>query len=110
MIIDEWKRSVQVTYTRGGNPRPPELETVVSWVQSAWKQTPVSVVEKSVQICGFDDDSSNWFISKHDVYGVKFRQQWELHETSHDDSDVDENEVEPLMDALDEIVIDESEY
>lgn len=104
-LVDQWKRSGQVSYTKGGNLRPPELNTVASWVHTAWKETPASVVEKSVQQCRFSDGSRSWFISKHDVYGAKFRQQWELRSlASAQDGGVDE--MYPLMEALDEILID----
>ncbi|GMF37329.1 unnamed protein product [Phytophthora lilii] len=33
-LIDTWKRSDQVTFTRGGNPRP------CDWVRRAWRDTP----------------------------------------------------------------------
>ena len=107
IIIDEWKRSDQVSYTKAGNPRAPELARVASRVHTAWRQTPVSVVMKSIQQSGFSNDSDSWFISKHDVYGASFRRKWELSsEGSAPDSDSEED-VDAVMDALDIILIDD---
>ncbi|KAG3080067.1 hypothetical protein PC122_g11967 [Phytophthora cactorum] len=39
VLIDEWKRSDQVAYTRGGNPKPPSSETVVLWVTTAQRKS-----------------------------------------------------------------------
>ncbi|KAE8967298.1 hypothetical protein PR003_g31073 [Phytophthora rubi] len=104
--IGEWKRSDQVTYTRGGNPRPPTIETVASWVASAWSQVPEDAVKKSVGRCGFLDDPSNWHISKHDVYG-KFRTAWELNGNATVNSDLDEDTCNELLDAFDEVWFEE---
>ncbi|KAE9333277.1 hypothetical protein PR003_g14104 [Phytophthora rubi] len=52
VIIDQWKRSDQVTYTRGGNPRSPTIKKAVTWVSAAWRQVPDSVVQKSIGKCG----------------------------------------------------------
>ncbi|GMF40927.1 unnamed protein product [Phytophthora lilii] len=49
-LIDDWKCSDKVTYTTGGNPRPPELALVSSWVARAWKQTPDEVVVKACKL------------------------------------------------------------
>ncbi|POM59704.1 Pogo transposable element with KRAB domainlike [Phytophthora palmivora] len=54
-LVDAWKRSDQVTYTRAGNPRRQSIETVVSWVTMAWCQVPDSVVRMSVGKCGIYD-------------------------------------------------------
>ncbi|KAE9037801.1 hypothetical protein PR003_g8976 [Phytophthora rubi] len=107
VLIDEWKLSDQVAYTRGGNPRPPTIETVASWVASAWRQVPDDVVKKSVGKCGFLDDPSDWHISKHDVYGAKFRTSWELNGNSTVNSDLDEDTCNELLDAFDEVWIEE---
>ncbi|GMF39205.1 unnamed protein product [Phytophthora fragariaefolia] len=107
VLIDEWKRSDQVTYTRGGNPRPPTIETVASWVASAWRQVPDDVVKKSVEKCGFLDDPSDWHISKHDVYGAKFRMAWELNGNATVNSDLDEDTCNELLDAFDEVWVEE---
>ena len=33
-VIDDWKRSDRVQYTKNGNPRPPSVEEVVAWVSN----------------------------------------------------------------------------
>uniref|UniRef100_A0AAV2YRD5 DDE-1 domain-containing protein n=1 Tax=Lagenidium giganteum TaxID=4803 RepID=A0AAV2YRD5_9STRA len=87
VFIDEWKRSDEVEYTRNGNPRPPQVETVCAWVRQAWRETPESVVVNSVDAAGFCDDPSRWFIWNHDVYGWKFRQAWATPQAELTDTD-----------------------
>ncbi|ETN11639.1 hypothetical protein PPTG_22605 [Phytophthora nicotianae INRA-310] len=105
-LINEWKCSDKVTYTEGGNPRLPELTFVSSRVAQASKQTPVEVVEKSVQACGFNDDPSAWRISKYDVYGSKFRAAWHLRESGDCGSD-HEDDITAVVETFDEILIDD---
>ncbi|KAG2784183.1 hypothetical protein PC116_g24291 [Phytophthora cactorum] len=110
VLIDEWKRSDQVVYTRGGNPKPLSIETVVSWVTTAWRQVPDSVVKKSIGKCGFHDDPDDWFIIKHDVYGAQFRQVWSaasLADQAADSSGANGDEVDELLDAFDEVWIED---
>ncbi|KAG3232506.1 hypothetical protein PI124_g22412 [Phytophthora idaei] len=110
VLIDEWKRSDQVVYTRGGNPKPPSIETVVSWVTTAWRQVPDSVVKKSIGECGFHDDPDDWFIIRHDVYGAQFRQAWSaasLDDLAADSSGANEDEVDELLGAFDEVWIED---
>ena len=68
-MIDEWKRSDRVQYTKGGNPRPPSVEEVVAWLSSLWKSVPNDVVRRSIATAGFAVDYRDWHIAKHDVYG-----------------------------------------
>ena len=104
-IIDEWKRSDKVTYTRGGNPRPPSIKTVAAWVSTAWQLTPDEVVVKSIQRAGFAECPDDWFISRHDVYGTKFNAAWALRgENSESDSNIEALDV--LEEAFDDIVND----
>lgn len=35
-IINDWKRSDAISFTRGENPRPPTVEIVADWVSTAW--------------------------------------------------------------------------
>ncbi|GMF41349.1 unnamed protein product [Phytophthora lilii] len=51
-IIDSWKKSNAVLYTRGGNPKPPSVETVAN---VAWRDVPADVVELG---------GSSWVFSK----------------------------------------------
>ncbi|EGZ28581.1 hypothetical protein PHYSODRAFT_309400 [Phytophthora sojae] len=87
VLIDAWKRSDQVSYTRGGNPRPPPIETIVAWVATA-----------------------DWFISGHDVYGARFRQAWTGatgDEQTAGGYDSGEGSVDELLDAFDEVWIED---
>jgi hypothetical protein len=104
-FINAWKLSDKVSYTKGGNPRPPSVETVAWWVQTAWKQVPDSVVMKSILKCGFSEDSDEWFISQHDVYDTKFKASWTLSGLD-DSSDPNGDENDALNDAFDEIFIE----
>ncbi|KAG3176853.1 hypothetical protein PC128_g17089 [Phytophthora cactorum] len=88
VLIDEWKRSDQVAYTRGGNPKPPSIETVVSWVTD-------SVAPGSRQ---------------HDVYGAQFRQAWSaasLDDQAADSSGANGDEVDELLEPFDEVWIED---
>lgn len=71
-LINAWKCSDQVEYTRGGNPRPPTIETVAAWIALAWKTVPDTVVQKSVAAADFSDEATQWHIAPHDVYGDLF--------------------------------------
>jgi hypothetical protein len=105
--ITEWKHSDAVSYTRGGNPRPPPTETVADWVTRAWNAVSKEVVLRSVYACGFDDDHSEWFIAKHDVYGRLFRQMWARRDGSGAEAQATEEVHEDAISlALDELVID----
>ena len=46
VIIDEWKSSDRVQYTKAGNPKQPPVECVFQWVQTAWKAVPDDVVSR----------------------------------------------------------------
>ncbi|DAZ94669.1 TPA: LOW QUALITY PROTEIN: hypothetical protein N0F65_000949 [Lagenidium giganteum] len=71
--INKWKRFGRVEFTRGGNPKPPNIDEVVQWVRL---QVPESVVMESVWCAGFDPDFTHWHISKHGVYGEAFSAKW----------------------------------
>ena len=75
-VIDAWKKSDRVQFTRNGNPKPPNVEEVVKWVQHAWKAVPDEVVWRSVLAAGFSENFEDWHIARHDVYGQKFREKW----------------------------------
>ena len=75
-LIDHWKRSGDVEYTRGGNPKPPSDELVQSWVIDAWKGVSLDNIKNSIAAAGFNEDASQWHISKHDVYGEHFCEAW----------------------------------
>ncbi|GMF23166.1 unnamed protein product [Phytophthora fragariaefolia] len=52
------------------------------------------------EAAGFASEPAQWFIAKHDVYGSKFREQWNLEE---DGIDVDQFNLHALDDAPDDI-------
>ncbi|KAF4141742.1 putative HTH CENPB-type domain-containing protein [Phytophthora infestans] len=112
VLIDAWKRSDQVAYTRGGDPKPLSFEMVMSWVPTVWCQMPDSVVQKSIGKCVFNDDPDSWFITRHNVNGTRFRQEWSV--VSLDDqalcsisnNNANEDEVDELLDAFDEVWIE----
>ncbi|OWZ12835.1 hypothetical protein PHMEG_00013944 [Phytophthora megakarya] len=101
-IIDEWKASDRVLYTKGGNPKKPPAEDVVAWVQAAWQSVPDAVVSNSVAAAGFSPCFEDWHISRHDVYGEMFCRKWLSRD---EDSDDDEEVVEDLLENLDEFTI-----
>ena len=75
-IICQWKRSDAVTYTRGGNPKPPEDAVVRQWVRDAWHSISRDNIHRSIQSAGFANNYEEWHIAKHDVYGERFRNAW----------------------------------
>ncbi|KAE9309349.1 hypothetical protein PF008_g20726 [Phytophthora fragariae] len=85
--INDWKESDQMEYTRFDDPRMPRVDTVF-------------------EAAGFARDPSDWFISKHDVYGARFRDKWA--EESKDDENADLLNLSALDDALGDInLVDE---
>ncbi|GMF35641.1 unnamed protein product [Phytophthora lilii] len=101
-LIDTWKNSDRVEYTRAGNPRPPSIEVVAGWVHEAWKGIDQSVIDNLIAAAGFSPLPDEWFIWRHDVYGRRFQQAWEEEEKvgeAGEESDVDDE----LANALDDI-------
>ena len=99
-VINEWKTSDRVTYTRGGNPRAPDVDEVVSWVSSTWRGVPDDVVLRSVNAAGFNDDYEEWHISKHDVYGSLFQTKWVNREEEEPEEESADDDVAHLLDEL----------
>ena len=75
--INSWKTSDKVTYTKAGNPRRPSNATVEDWVKIANKSLNENLVQKAIDICGFDANYCKWYISKHDKLGSKFVKRYE---------------------------------
>jgi len=75
-MIHEWKILGHVEYTKGGNPKPPADNIVQLWVLDAWRQVALTNIKHSISSAGFSNDYKDWHISKHDVYGDKFRTAW----------------------------------
>ncbi|POM78314.1 Pogo transposable element with KRAB domainlike [Phytophthora palmivora] len=99
-LIDEWKRSDRVQYTRGGYPRPPPAREVAAWVKKAWKSVPPDVVAKSIGEADFYDDYGEWHIAKHDVYGDAFCVEWilaSMSESSREENTHPNAEEEAMM-------------
>jgi hypothetical protein len=103
VLINQWKNSDGVEYTRGGNPKPPNDEYVHRWVSDAWRGINNSTIANSIRAAGFGNDPTQWHIYKHDVYGERFRNSWE--NTGETELHVDdfeeyaqENEVEEVFD------------
>ncbi|KAJ0397496.1 hypothetical protein P43SY_009303 [Pythium insidiosum] len=102
-MIDAWKNSADVQYTKAGNPKPPAVEVVAGWVKRAWKAVPDSVIHKSIAGAGFSPNYEDWHIARHDVYGSVFRQRW-LEGAEVSATGVDEDDV---LDDFDELMIDD---
>ncbi|GMF34023.1 unnamed protein product [Phytophthora lilii] len=107
-IIDSWKKSDAVLYTRGGNPKPPSVETVANWVDVAWRDVPADVVERSVAAAGFSSRFGDWHVARHDVYGELFCSKWK--ERIRENADDVSNSGGALSeDCFDEFTIWDSE-
>ncbi|KAG2775462.1 hypothetical protein PC129_g20192 [Phytophthora cactorum] len=88
--INAWKQPDKVECTRFGNLRMPSVATEESTIMS------------SVEAAGFAQNPSEWFIAKHDVYDIKFREKWsENSKESLDEEDLFNLSV--LDDALDDV-------
>ena len=75
-IINAWKESGEVHYTAGGNPKKPANHVVESWVNDAWRSLSLTTIKNSIESAGLSDNYEDWYISKHDIYGDKFREAW----------------------------------
>ena len=53
VLIDTWKNSNEVEYTKGGNPKPPKQDRINEWVRDAWRSIPQETIKKSVNAAGF---------------------------------------------------------
>ena len=47
-----------VTYTRGGNLKPPPYSVVESWLRDSWKAVSVSNIQISIKSSGFAGDAT----------------------------------------------------
>jgi hypothetical protein len=92
-LIDQWKWSDGVQYTRGGNPEPPSDIIVQGWVRDAWNGLSINNVKKPILLAGFNEDSDEWHISKHDIYGNHFK-------TAYNNTG---NDIEALLADLEDI-------
>jgi DDE superfamily endonuclease len=89
-MINQWKNSDLVQYTRGGNPRRPAQDIVNSWVSRAWDELSINNIRRSINAAGFSANCLEWHISKHDVYGERFVKKYlseSQKETDHSDSE-----------------------
>ena len=78
-VIDEWKRSDRVQYSKGGNPRPPSVEEVVAWVSSSWKPVSSDVVRRPIAAAGFAVDYATGTLPSMTCKADSFRASgWEL--------------------------------
>jgi hypothetical protein len=71
-----WKTSGTVKLTRGGNPKPPNDEIVCTWVKTAWRNVDRDVIMKSIVRAGFHDDFEELHISRHNIFGTRFKSIW----------------------------------
>lgn len=105
MLINEWKNSSDVENTRNGNPRPPPVETVCDWVRRPWREAPITVVINSIEVAGFHEEPSRWFIWNHGVYGQKFQQKWRASVDDDDEKSEDPFNLDEIDVALDDVEI-----
>ena len=63
-IINAWKNSDDVIYTRGVNLKTPINPVVESWIQGSWNTVSVSNIQNSIKPAGFSGVANNWHIAK----------------------------------------------
>lgn len=97
-IIDAWKKSDCMEYTRTGNPKPPKNEIVRTWVKDAWRAINDDTIKRSICIAGFAENCEEWHIWNHDVYGDKFKDAWR--NNVEREIELDELEREPEDDDI----------
>lgn len=74
--INIWKFSNAVEYTKSGNPKPPTVKRVNSWVDESWKSVSGNNIKNSIASAGFSSKHTDWHISKHEIYGSMFNDAW----------------------------------
>ena len=52
-LIDQWNDHVLHTYTKGGNVKPPERSTIITWLMAAWDKVHKAFVCRSFHSCCF---------------------------------------------------------
>ena len=85
-IINAWKNSDDVNYTRGGNPIPPTNSVVKLCLRYSWSALSVLNIQNSIKSSGFSVVANYWHVSKR---GVKVTQFLEALENCQ------ENEIDP---------------
>ena len=88
-----------MTFTAGGNPRPPSDSIIANGVKQAWRQVPIEVTKNSVRAAGFGD-WQEWHVSKHDVYGERFKTIWS---SNLEEQVMDQNPDDHAQDPMNEI-------
>jgi hypothetical protein len=105
-LIDIWKRSDGVQYTRGGNPKPPPDAVVQGWVRDSWNGVSIQNIKRSILSAGFNEDHEQWHISKHDVYGARFLQAW-INTGDETEATVEMFEEIPQDDDVEDVILDD---
>jgi len=75
-FINIWKNSEEIEYTRRGNPKAPSQALVNLWISNAWSSMSIQNIKNSIQSAGFSENFEDWHISKHDIYGDRFRNEF----------------------------------
>ena len=61
---------------RGGGTSIRDQRVEETWVNDAWRSLSLRTIKNSIESAGLSDNYEDWYISKHDVYGDKFREAW----------------------------------
>ena len=97
-IINAWKVSDAVEYTRAGNPKAPSNQIVEGWFRDAWRTVSPANIKRSVESAGFHACPTQWHVAKHDVYGEEFLEAWEA--AVGDEVNLEMLEIDTQMDDM----------
>lgn len=102
-LINIWKHSSEIEYTRGGNPKPPVVSKINSWVKDSCDALSIDNVINSIKSAGFSTVRDDWHISKHDIYGAAFKEKFGVAQLENIGSElVDVSEDPDIFDLVDE--------
>ncbi|GMF66350.1 unnamed protein product [Phytophthora lilii] len=96
-LIDTWKRSDQVTFTRGGKPRPPPVETVYDRVDELGAIRPSWLCKTQLMLLAFIGTLRPGSFWNHDVYGWKFQRAWNQQQQEEEEESNNEEQEEPQV-------------
>ena len=51
-MYDDWMIHGEKKLTKGGNPKPPQMDDYLNWIVEAWASIPKELIKKSFKVCG----------------------------------------------------------
>ncbi|KAF0739805.1 hypothetical protein Ae201684P_015142 [Aphanomyces euteiches] len=101
--IDNWKVNGPFSRTPSDRIRPPSHEIYSSWVRAAWGAGTTDVIKKSF-VCCVTGEVADLGLSNHESLGALFRSRAAQLLSNSDAIDLASDEVDPIADALDNLL------